>query len=120
MRFSLFGAKMFDADTGRVPHLFLSLRKPGLLFERMGIVAARTAYSGNIMLGLSIVFVNWTAAGVTQFIGPDFQAMGHRSAIIKDETLALPQTSVRWNRLEVFQNAALEMKHVVDSFRFEK
>ena len=44
------------------------------------------------------------------------QAVAHGDTAVEDETLTAPQAVIFGNGLEIFQNSALEVEHLVQAF----
>lgn len=57
------------------------------------------------------------AAGVAQTVFALLQAMTQADALVKDETLTLPEALLGGDVLKVFQDAAFEVEHILDPLR---
>src|SRR5690606_27231223 len=57
------------------------------------------------------------AAGMAQLVPPGPQSVGQADALVENETVALPQAAFFGDVFEIFEDAALQVEHLIDALR---
>ena len=76
-------------------------------------VTCRTTRTLFVEWGLCLICAHWPAACKTERVGALPQPMANRNPLVEDEALAAPQAGLLWHRLQIAENAALQMQNIV-------
>jgi hypothetical protein len=99
---------------GGQTHLLLPFTETHLcLFIRL-VNALVAAYPMFIFGARFVFWQDWTAACKAQLVWAFFQSMTDRNPPIKNKTFALPAALFCGHVFQVFQNTALQVKHILD------
>ena len=93
--------------------LALALCKAAPLLGAQAVVAARAAHAGFIQGRGFVLCAQGVSTGAAELKMARLEVMPHRDPLVKDEALALPGAVALWHLLQVFEDAALEVKHLV-------
>src|SRR5882757_9672087 len=91
---------------------------PAILI-RTRIETVRTRHAGSELRRRQLARRQRMAAGAAQFRLALGEAMRHRNPFVEDEALALPEALFGRNLLEISEDAALEMKDILEAERLD-
>lgn len=94
--------------------LLLALAKAGFVLGARLVHAVMAAHARLVFRAVLIGGQDRAAAGVAQQVRADLQAVAHADPPVEYKALALPGTLIGWHLFEVFEDAALEVEHILD------
>ena len=110
--------------------LFAAFLRKLLLMLALGIASALfgiaffDAMGAGNALGISIarqvLLRQGAAASEAQFVIALYQAVADRNAAVEDEAFAFPLAFLWRDIFEIFEDAALEVEHILDTFGFQE
>jgi hypothetical protein len=96
-------------------HLAVAFGEAAFLFFGALFVAFRTAHAGDVLRGGLLLLADRFATGATELIASGLQAVADRDALIEDEALTLPSVLAGRDRFEIFENASLQVIHLIEA-----